>query len=646
MCGIAGIIGRIDETSRRAVGLMNRAIAHRGPDAEGYWESPVDAQGRGVLLAHRRLSILDLSPAGAQPMIDDVHGDVVVLNGEIYNYQALRRELASRGQELRSTGDTAALLRVLALYGRDGIAKLRGMFAFAHWSPVSQTLALARDALGIKPLYVARNPDAAGTWSLMFASEVRALLASGLLGTPRLDPAAVSSLVWNGFITGPGTAISGIETLWPGEYMVLDRSGSELSRARYWRPPAPQGPRISEEELGEVLADTVKLHLASDVPIGVFLSGGIDSSAVANLARRQSKDPVQTFTLAFEEAEYDESGFSDAIAQAIGTKHRRILLTEEHFVAGLEKALDCLDQPTFDGLNTYFMSHAVRDAGFKVALVGTGGDELFGGYTSFRDLPRLAAWGRRTQAVPMVAKQSGARLIASLLQPGAASGAQQTRWAKLPDMVARGDDLIGLYQLAYALFLPQRQRELLRSGPAPGIIDGLSSAMHSQLREEIAGRSPLEAISILEQRLFLGERLLRDTDATSMSASIEIRLPLVDQTLLEAVMRLDESTRYQPIRAKSALRRIGLKGLDPALFDRPKSGFVLPYDKWLRSRLGKQIGSVLMDRDLVARAGLEPEAVAALWNAFQHGAPGLYWTRIWAIYVLVRWCQRHGATMS
>lgn len=646
MCGIVGIIGRIDETNRRAVRVMNRALAHRGPDGEGYWESPVDAQGRGVLLAHRRLSILDLSSAGAQPMVDDVSGDTVVLNGEIYNYQELRRGLASRGQTLRSTGDTAVLLRVLALHGRDGIARLRGMFAFAHWSPVSQTLALARDALGIKPLYIARNPDAAGSWSIMFASEVRALLASGLLGTPRLDPAAVSSLVWNGFTTGPGTAISGIETLWPGEYMVLDRSGSELSRARYWRLPAAGGPRISEGELAKILADTVRLHLASDAPIGVFLSGGIDSAVVANLARRQSKDPVQTFTLAFDEAEYDESGYADAIARAIGTEHRKILLTEENFVARLEDALECLDQPTFDGLNTYFMSHAVRNAGFKVALVGTGGDELFGGYTSFRDLPRLAAWGRRTQAVPIAAKQSGARLIANLLQPGAASGAQQTRWAKLPDMVARGGDLIGLYQLAYALFLPQRQRELLRSAPPPGIIDGLTTALHAQLREETAGRSPLEAISILEQRLFLGERLLRDTDATSMSASIEIRLPLVDQTLLEAVMQLDESTRYQPIRAKSALRRIGLAGLDPALFDRPKTGFVLPYDKWLRSRLGKQIDSVLMDRDLVSRAGLEPEAVATLWRAFQHGKPGLYWSRIWAIYVLVRWCHRHGAVMN
>ncbi len=645
MCGIAGIIGRLDETNRQAVRLMNQALVHRGPDAEGYWESPADAQGRGVLLAHRRLSILDLSSAGAQPMVDDVRGDVVVLNGEIYNYQDLRRELASRGQELRSTGDTAVLLRVLALHGRDGIAKFRGMFAFAHWSPGSQTLALARDALGIKPLYFARNPDAVGPWSLIFASELRALLASGLLGTPRLAPTAVSSILWNGFTTGPGTAISGIETMWPGEYMVLDRGGSELSRVSYWRPPAPGGPRISEDELAQILADTVKLHLASDVPIGVFLSGGIDSSVVANLARRQSKDPVQTFTLAFEEVDYDESGFGDAIAKAIGTEHRRIILTEEHFIVRLEEALDCLDQPTFDGLNTFYMSHAVRDAGVKVALAGTGGDELFGGYTSFRDLPRLATWGRRTKTVPMVAKQWGARLIARLLQPGAASGAQQTRWAKLPDMVARGDDLIGLYQLAYALFLPQRQRELLGPQPAPGIIDGLSSVLHSRLREEIADRRPLEAISILEQRLFLGERLLRDTDATSMSASIEIRLPLVDQTLLEAVMRLDESTRYLPIRAKSALRRIGLEGLDSALFDRPKSGFVLPYDKWLRSRLGKQIDSTLTDRDLVVSAGLEPAAVAALWRAFQHGMPGLYWTRIWAIYVLIRWCHRHGAAI-
>lgn len=642
MCGIAGILGRLDDTHRDALRRMNAALIHRGPDAEGYWESPPDAGGRGVLLAHRRLSILDLSPTGAQPMIDETTGDVVILNGEIYNYRELRAELEAAGQTLRSSGDTAVLLRVLALHGRAGVSRLRGMFAFAHWSPRSRTVLLARDALGIKPLYLARNPDPAGQWSLLFASEVRAILASGLLGKPRLNPAAAASIAWNGFMVGPGTIVDGIETAWPGEYLVLDSGGGELARARHWQLPAPGRPQLGEKELAETLANTVEMHLASDVPIGVFLSGGIDSSAVANLAQRRSSTPVHTFTLAFDEAEYDESGFADAVAKAIGTRHQKLVLSEQKFMSRLEDALDCLDQPTFDGLNTYYMSHAVRDAGFKVALVGTGGDELFGGYTSFRDLPRMAQWAGRTRWMPDGLKTTGAKMLARLLQPGAGAVPQQTRWAKLPDMAAKGSDLLALYQLAYALFVPDFQRKLLANGIQPGLEDGLPEAMHARLEQEIAGRGALETISVLEQRLFLGERLLRDTDATSMSASIEIRLPLVDQALLEAVMRLDPVARYQPIRRKAMLRRIGLAGLDPALFERPKSGFVLPYDRWLRSELGRQIDATLRDPVLIAPTGLDPSAVATFWQAFQDGAPGLYWTRVWALYVLVRWCHRHG----
>ncbi|WP_337878092.1 asparagine synthase (glutamine-hydrolyzing) [Caldimonas sp.] len=545
MCGIAGIIGHIDENHRAALRRMSDAMRHRGPDADGFWEAEPDERGRGPMMAHRRLAILDLSPNGVQPMIDPMSGDVVVLNGEIYNYLELRARLPHGGSELGSSGDTAVMLRALSLQGTAGIPALRGMFAFAYWCRRERRLILACDPLGIKPLYIMRNPDPAGQWSVAFASEVRALLASGLMAQPRLDLASVACVVWNGFTVAPRTIVSGIETLWPGELQVLDARGALVERRPYWRLPSEDGVPASEAELAASLKDCVRLHLASDVPLGIFLSGGVDSSVVANLAQRSSQTPVHTFTLAFEEAEHNEGNHARRVAQAIGTQHHELLLTESLFTSRLEDALSSLDQPSFDGLNSYFMSHAVAHAGFKVALVGSGGDELFGGYASFRDLPVLAHWARRTRWIPVSLKHALARAMAAMLQPSCGGFPPQTRWAKLPDMVARGADLLGLYQMAYALC------------------------------------------------------------------------------------------------RKALLRRVGLTGLTAALFERPKSGFELPYDHWLRSRLGQRIDDTLNDPDLVRPAGPDPDNVARLWRAFKQGAPGLYWSRIWALYVLVHWCHRH-----
>jgi asparagine synthase (glutamine-hydrolysing) len=620
---------------------MSDAMLHRGPDGFGAWESPADERGFGALLAHRRLAILDLSPAGAQPMVDPVTGHVIVFNGEIYNFQELRGRLAASGQTFQSSGDTAVLLRALGMQGAGAAAALRGMFAFASWDPRRRQLLLARDPLGIKPLYLARSTDPSAEWSVAFASEVRALLASGLLGKPRLRPEAAASVVWNGFVVGPHTAVEGVESVSPGQLRVYDAAGKEEVSRDFWTvpPPAASGD-MDEERLSGVLEECIRVHLISDAPLGVFLSGGVDSSAVANLAQKANRAPVHTFTLAFEQPEYNEGPIARRIAEAIGTQHSEVVLTEQQVVGQLDKALDTLDQPTFDGLNAYYMSKAVRQAGFTVALVGTGGDELFGGYTSFRDLPRLHRWSRRLRWVPRGALAGAARLALSTVRRPSGAIAPQTRWAKLPDMLRRGDDLIALYQLAYALFLPDFQRALLPEGGP--LEDGLPPSVRARLERETEARSPLSAISVLEQRLFLGERLLRDGDAASMAASIEQRLPLVDQVLFEAVSRLPDGPRYEPVRRKAALRRIGLQGLDPALFERPKSGFVLPFDRWIRRGLSKAIDQTLRDPAAVRAAGLDPTAVHKLWHAFLVGAPGLYWSRVWAIYVLVRWCARHG----
>jgi asparagine synthase (glutamine-hydrolysing) len=644
MCGIAGIIGRLSASNREGLKRMYDALEHRGPDAGGFWEAPADSSGRSVLLAHRRLSILDLSPAGAQPMVDPQSGNAIVYNGEIYNYLELRDQLLSQGQAVHSTGDTAVILRMLSEQGREAIPRFRGMFAFAFWDVKARQLLLARDPLGIKPLYVARNPDSDGEWSLIFASEIRAILASNLLRERRLDPRAVASVVWNGFVAGPGTALQGVESVWPSQVRVFDTYGKEKLAEYYWSVPQRHTAQsIDEHELAHALEESVRSHLVSDVPVAVFLSAGVDSSAVANLAQKASAAPIHTFTLAFEEQEFNEGQYARRIAGAIGTQHREVVLSERDFVEHLDAALESLDQPTFDGINSYYMSRAVREAGFKVALVGTGGDELFGGYKSFVDLPILLKWIRRASWISPRVTREVAALVSSVMQPSKGGVSQQTRWAKLPAMMDCGQDLLRLYQMAYALFLPKFQSELLAGGAVNVLADGLCDEMHSRLSFETRSLSPspLATIGVLEQRLFLGERLLRDTDAASMASSVELRLPLVDHVLLEQVSRLDDRLRFYPLGKKSVLRRIGLRGLDTALFERPKTGFVLPFDRWIRSGLGKAMDATMRDAAAVNAVGLNANAVARLWQAFLDRVPGIYWSRVWAVFVLIRWCRRH-----
>jgi asparagine synthase (glutamine-hydrolysing) len=644
MCGIAGIVGRLSGSNRDALRRMHDAILHRGPDAGGFWESTPDSEGTGLLLAHRRLSILDLSAAGAQPMRDPASGNVIVFNGEIYNYRELRDGLHSSGDSIHSSGDTAVILRMLGERGAAAIPRFRGMFAFAFWNASQRQLLLARDPLGIKPLYLAVNPEPDSDWSLMFASEVRALLASGLLRDRKLDPRAAASVIWNGFVMGPGTAIRGVESVWPGQLQAFGARGERTQSEFYWSIPSPPAtPDVHDAELDDALGESVRLHLVSDVPVAVFLSAGIDSSAVSNLAQRASQTAVHTFTLAFEEEELNEGRIARRIAESIGTTHQEVVLSESRFVERLDAALESLDQPTFDGINSYYMSQAVREAGFKVALVGTGGDELFGGYKSFADLPALRRWIGRTSWIPKGFVSECASLMLGLKRQSEGGVGPQTRWAKLPAMIEGGGDLLRLYQLAYALFLPDFQRELLAAGVVDPLLDGLTPAMRERLAAELqqTERGELAAIGILEQRLFLGERLLRDSDAASMASSVELRLPLVDHRLLETVGRMDERERFQPVGRKQALRRLGLRGLDPALFERPKTGFVLPFDRWIRAGLGRVMDATMNDAAAARAAGLDPQAVGRLWRAYLARSRGFYWSRVWAVYVLIRWCSRH-----
>ena len=642
MCGIAGAVGRIDAQVVSAVSRMHDAQRHRGPDDQGTWTNVVTPRGDGVSFSFRRLAIIDLSPEGHQPMTDPATGNVVVFNGELYNYKELRSELEREGHRFKSQSDTEVLLHAYARWGVEALRRLRGMFAFAIWDERQRRTLLARDRLGIKPLYLCSlgRPDNGRV--LLFASELRALLGGGLVER-RINPDSIATYVWNGFVMGPETIVKGIQLLAPGTAALVRTDGS-FELHRYWSLPQYRPAADGLEGLKEALETSVQQHMVSDVPLGVFLSGGIDSSAVTALAVKSAGAGVKTFNLSFDEAKYDESAHARAVAAALGTDHFDVRLTQSQFSAQLDAALSSIDQPTFDAINSYFISRAVRGAGMTVALAGTGGDELFGGYRSFSELPRAHQVSRALAFVPrsILARLGG---IAGLAGNGSPDQvAPQTKWGKLGDLLATKGELVALYQTAYALFTRDFASELVGGNSAATIMHGLPQSRAQELRNLVQGEEILHSISLLELTNFVGERLLRDTDAASMSVSLEVRVPLLDHQLVEAIARVDTKQRFHPLQSKKLLRDIALCNLPSKLFDRPKQGFELPIAAWGREALRNDIDATFADRDHVKSVGLNPNAVARLWAAFKTGARGIYWSRIWAIFVLLRWCRAHGVT--
>lgn len=640
MCGIAGAIGFVDESVRQAVKHMHAQQRHRGPDGEGFWSSlKGESTGQGAVLAHRRLAILDLSEHGAQPMTDPATGNVICYNGEVYNFKSIRSELAALGHHFESECDTEVILKAYAQWGLDSVHRFRGMFAFALWDARTKQLHLLRDRIGVKPVYYHVVKHGGDRQTVLFASELRALLASGLINR-RLCPQGLSTYLWNGFVNGPHTIIQGVHELSAGHQTTLSADGVMSAPSAYWRTPDASYDPNAVEALQAELENSVRLRLISDVPLGVFLSGGVDSSAIAALAAKQGGE-VHTFNIGFEESRYDESQYAQAVAKAIGAKHQRILLRQSDFKHQLSDALGCLDQPTFDAINTYFVSRAVREAGVTTALAGTGGDELFGGYRSFRDAPLAAKWGRRLRFAPLSLLRTAANMVTRIKLGKPGEVAPQTRWGKLADALAMRGDLVGVYQVAYGLFTDQFLHQLSDAAHADGVRFGLNSNRYEQLTKRVANNPPQHAICLLELNNFLGQRLLRDTDAASMAVSLEVRVPLLDHVMIERLAAVSPEMRFFPLGQKQLLRRLALSGLDPSIFDRPKSGFVLPIDAWGRQELGDQMTSTFTDASLCQRVGLQPNTVGRLWRSFQSGAPGVYWSRLWSLFVLINWCETH-----
>lgn len=618
MCGIAGIVswGAPRDTTS-IVGSMRDALHHRGPDDSGV--ERIHAAGPEVVFGHTRLAIIDLSPAGHQPMRDADAGNWITFNGEIYNFLELRAELETAGQRFRSRSDTEVILKAFAAWGTAAWPRLRGIFAFALWDARQRRVHLVRDQLGVKPLYVARPAGA-----LVFASEVRSVLASGLVERRICDDGLVSFLA-HGSVQEPFTLVEGVRSIPPGGWMEIAESG-ETREGTYWAMPAVSpipGDRDEEQLLAGVrrtLVDAVRHQMIADVPVGVFLSGGIDSVALAYLAQHSTGAQVRTFSLVFREPRYDERVFSRLAAQRLGTAHTEVEFSVDDVRRSIGAALAAFDQPSMDGTNTFFVSQATRQAGLKVALSGVGGDEFFGGYRGYRKARLL----HRLEAL-----RPWPRAVRQLL-PAA------LRLARRGGMAARlGEFLDSTEPASHAarrLFL---DREISGLAPAAGAGRGWAGPARQWFEAELAGHDAINRFALREARGYMTSTLLRDTDQMTMAHALEVRVPLVDQGVVEHLMRLPGRTRLRRGQPKPLLT-LPLRGdiPDECVFRR-KANFELPYSVWLKNELRDQVAANLASSGSPLAGVLEPDTVAGIWRGFLDGR--IYWTRVWSLNVLAHW---------
>jgi len=562
------------------------------------------------VLGHTRLRILDLSPEADQPMSNDDGSVSVVFNGEIYNFVDLRRQLQAGGHRFRTNTDTEVLVHLYEDDGEGLVERLRGMFSFAIWDEPRQRLVLGRDRLGIKPLYY--RTDGGG---LAFASEVRALVRPDDL----VDPRSLGAFLRLGWVPGPRTIFSDISEL-PAAHLLVWREG-RARLSRYWSPPhsadhGAEGLRDggrdrppSLSELTEALTDAAQRHLVADVPVGLFLSSGVDSVAIGRLVGRANPD-LRAFTVSFV-GENDEAVAAAGLSRRLGLHHTVVPVDGADVVAALPQFVSDMDQPTVDGLNSWVISRAVRAEGIVVALSGLGGDELFGGYSTFRHVPRMARAARALSWIPE-AVRSFPEVGAGRLQATAHSRARRALEA-----VAEGGPGPS-YAAVRGLF---GVNELAALWPRAGSMPGATPAG--------AGVTELELTN------YLPYQLLRDTDCMSMAHALEVRVPLLDDDVVDVVLRRQVSA------VDSWAKTDFLAAVDPGLADvgaRPKQTFTLPIDRWLRGPLNKTSSTAMTD---LADTGLgfDPGQLTGLWQAFGSGHAG--WRQVWSLVVLSLWLDHN-----
>jgi asparagine synthase (glutamine-hydrolysing) len=650
MCGIAGMLADVHlERAHLApvASAMADAIRHRGPDDSGVWTDPET----GIALAHRRLSIIDVSPAGHQPMLSADGRYVIAYNGEIYNYADLRAELERDGTApfWRGHSDTEVLLAAISAHGLErAISQVVGMFAFALWDRRERTLHLVRDRLGEKPLYYGWAGD-----SFVFGSELKALRAHPQWNA-EIDRGALALLMRHNYIPAPYSIYRGISKLAPAQILTLRPGTREPKLATYWSAiyvaergyasPFDAAQETLGGELESLLRDAVRRQMVADVPLGAFLSGGIDSSTVVALMQAQSSRPVKTFTIGFREAGYDEAQHAKAIARHLGTEHTELYVTSQQARDVIPRLPAIFDEPFADSsqIPTYLVSQLARGQ-VTVALSGDGGDELFAGYNRYLLSQRL--WSRLNRA-PVPLRKLAARMLTSIA-PGRWNAALLPLLALAPKryrVALPGDKLHKLAGILSHTSFESLYRELVSHWTDPTHVVHVDAEPPTAL--DASGRlalsDPVARMMLLDLITYLPGDILTKVDRAAMSVSLETRIPLLDHRVVEFAWKVPLACKIDHSGTKSLLRKVLYRHVPRELIDRPKMGFGVPIDEWLRGPL-REWAEELLDESRLRREGyLNPEPIRMRWTEHVGGRRSWHYP-LWNVLMFQSWLrQTHG----
>lgn len=645
MCGIAGIWDRAgandDGARERTVAAMTTALRHRGPDGDGIWSLPQ----RGLAFGHRRLAVIDLTQTGRQPMTSADNRYSITFNGEIYNYRELRDDLRARGVAFRGESDTEVILACCMVHGpRVALSLLNGMFAFALWDDLESVLYLARDAFGEKPLYWRDAPD-----RFAFASELKALRADPLWNA-RLDPGAASAFLRFGYVPAPATIYQGARKLKPGHLLIVPRTGTPVEEGFCDLPQIARDARERRfEDSEEALVDAldaklrraVRRRMVADVPIGAFLSGGYDSTAIVAMMAAQSAAPVHTFTIGFEQSGFDEADHAQAVADHLGTRHTTFRVGGEEARGVVPRLARMYDEPFADSsqIPTHLVSALTRSY-VTVALSGDGGDEMFSGYNRYRWTD--AIW-RRVAPVP----GAGRRILARMIQAIPQNGIDATCERLPAGMALRqpGHKAHRAADVMRAADLPGAYRNIVSQWPEPArLVPGVAEAQPFGWEAAAKGGAPedfVDQMRLWDMLGYLPDDVLVKVDRASMAASLEVRAPFLDPELFEFAWRLPLRLNARAPRPKHLLRRVLSRYVPDRLVDRPKTGFGVPLADWLRGSL-REWGEDLLAHERLERDDLlAAQPVRSAWEKLKRG-DDRHQYRLWTVLMLQQWRDEWG----
>jgi len=621
MCGINGIFHFSGATkSNGLIERMNEKLAHRGPDAVGVFQDDV------VQLGHRRLSIIDVSEAANQPFISADGNFVIVFNGEIYNYRTVKNQLTD--YQFKTNGDTEVILAAYIKWGENCLRVLNGIFSFAIWDKSKKELFVSRDRLGVKPLYYFLSNN-----YFVFSSSLKSILSTNLVER-KISKSGLIDFLRYQTVHAPATIIEDIDVLMPGHFMRVNEEDGVVFK-EYWN--VTQAQRKKYESIDAVhaavknqLTQSVEMQLVADVPFGAFLSGGIDSSLIVALMSKVHNQKVDTFSVVFKEQEFSEREFSQLVAKKFQTNHHEIELSVNDFKELIPAALSFMDHPSGDGPNTFVVSKKTKEAGIKMALSGLGGDELFGGYSIFNQLPNLQnkKWIR---SFPGYGRRPFAKIYHSLKGTVASS--------KISALLSLDNyEVADIYQI-YRQVLMDEQIIKLVSYPY------LSSNRVFEITNELVGYKTngaslpnLSKISVAEISTYMQNVLLRDADQMSMASGLEVRVPFLDHELVELVLGIGDEFK-KPITPKKLLVDSFADLLPQEIYNRPKMGFVLPYEKWMKNDL-RDFCQARIDY-LKESEHFNGKELEQLWKKFLSGNKLITWSRIWPLVVLSNWMKEN-----